>query len=67
MNKKIPKYWSNGFKRLTGLDATYDEYVKHPNIFKPETLYDENPLTAWIVFISLGVVIISGIITVFFN
>jgi len=44
MDNKIPKYWSEQYKRFTGLDATYEDYMKNRTLFKPETLFDENPV-----------------------
>lgn len=61
---QMPKWFSEQFKNFTGLEPTYKDYTDN-TLFKPRNKFEENPASAFIIFIFLGIFIIIGSIAVF--
>lgn len=52
MDNRIPKHFAKGFKEFTGLDPTYEDYIKNPKMFGGLSFYDEHPILSWIIIIA---------------
>jgi len=64
-NEKIPAWWSEQFRELTGLDPSHEDYNRDTTMFRPRNKYEEDPASALLVITALIAVIAWGVASVF--
>jgi len=65
-NRRIPKWFAEQYKSLTGLDPLYRDYQENVR-FHPRSQFERNPVASIVVLAILAIVIVWGVSKVFFN